>query len=345
MNNYTAQCSCGIALFNCLSTNSNAACTFFGTLLATECETLCPDSPNLCPPAPTTISYPVCVGSFCSNTSVCAAPLALGASCEYSDQCGGGFIFGSSSDCTNGVCTAVKRSTGDPCSTSVQCYSGTCTAMKCAGRAAGATCSRDGECLFGYHCTGVCTINVAIGATCSSGSDCGNFAICNNGTCRVPYSVTAGGHCSTDEACTFGTYCGSNQVCLAVSGTPSACIDGSCDHVGENSGCYCNAAGNHLCSQGEGIPASCSSTFTSYMNCLTTNGCQDSSITADLTTCGAVHCLQETSCVLNCYIQSPLGSVFESSCFGSFPSCSDSSDAIFLSFSAALLVSVLAFFF
>ena len=91
------------------------------------------------------------------------------------------------------------------CSVDGDCSSGNhCTGGKCYSNTAGSKCDVDGDCGSGNHCTGGCCLDNAAGSKCDVDGDCGSGNHCTGGKC---YANKFGSPCDVDGDCGSGNEC------------------------------------------------------------------------------------------------------------------------------------------
>lgn len=72
-----------------------------------------------------------------------------------------------------------EKLSGERCMEDKECLMGYCKNRRCAGLAAGESCTNTNQCTAGYFCSGnVCTATQAQGAACTADDDCAIDMIC-----------------------------------------------------------------------------------------------------------------------------------------------------------------------
>jgi len=143
---------------------------------------------------------------------------------------------------------AIKGTVADAgtCFTSQECVSGNCDTTNC-----GMAC-----------CSGTCgpTIaDAAIGQSCAS-AGCVDGAFCNDANvCEALLAANAA--CQNDAECAYGLTCAAD-VCKPAANRGEACLDGSCDDLGDR----CDDAST-TCVALSGVGGTCSAGFAGLFDC------------------------------------------------------------------------------
>ncbi len=233
----------------------------------------------------------------CNGLGSCAF-LSDGELCTTSTQC-------TSAACESGVCCAVG---GDCCTIDDDCVSASYACDDGSG-VCRATCASDADCKLGFHCTApTCTSNRAAGQTCTRDGECTSgrceSGLCCNGgddccasdsgcitnnacntTSSVCYTSCASdgdGHCKTGVPC-IGGQCGVGSANGTPCATGGECASGRCDAG------YCCGSGAECCSGNADCPAqyacevathACRSNCSSDAHCKPTGYCAGTSCAA-----------------------------------------------------------------
>ncbi len=187
----------------------------------------CPGTPGgACPPNVYASSDVICrfPTSVCDEAEHCPGVPGQGCLPDTGLHCPNGQPCGSdglciSGSCNGGVCGDGTSVIGGPCDSDPDCSTGfICDNGACLA-AFDTFCVEEGQCASGLMCdafgTGRC--KRAVGSACTSNSQCGQFAPCTNGACRLDLNQP----CTVDNECASGNcHCALQGIVLCDPGLP-----------------------------------------------------------------------------------------------------------------------------
>ncbi|MBL8784399.1 MAG: hypothetical protein JNJ59_05820 [Deltaproteobacteria bacterium] len=192
--------------------------------------------------------YCCATGDCCKQPDDCPAAYRSGAACEMASNCQG---TRRDAKCVQSICSISEPLADDSgCSASVLAVDCTpyqpryCTgALDQGAPSCPSSCTRDSDCVEGFHCDGTCVANVANGGACDEESDCASLH-CQNGFC-----------CGSGDCCSAPVDCPASyrraSACYDAAAcqgdrVDALCVQNRCDSntIQDDAGCDTNVEAN-----------------------------------------------------------------------------------------------------